>query len=111
MASSETGLSAARQRPATRKSTNIPAQVLRIIFTRHCTPVQRIQKSGLLAPANLDPDMKVQINLHAEEALHFLARQSADFLEHGTLGSDHDGFLAGALHPDGGEDAREPGSL
>ena len=53
--------------------------------------------------------MQVEIDFHAEQPLHLLARQRADLLEHGAPGSDDDGLLALALHADGGVDAGDVG--
>src|SRR5580704_1304307 len=91
-------LSAARQTVANNKTVIRAAIILEIIFTGHCTPVERVEKSGLVAPARLHADMKVQIDTNAEELFHFHARQRADLFQHGRLGADDDGLLAVALH-------------
>src|ERR1017187_5225221 len=100
MRPSLTGLSAARQTLTARQSRMSEAQILEIIFTGHCTPVERIQKGRLFTPPRLHANVEVEIDLHAEQPLHFLARQRADFLEHRGPGADHDGLLAVALHAD-----------
>src|SRR5580658_6231600 len=105
--SSEMILSAARQTAASNKTVKRTATILEIIFTRHCTPVERVEKSGLVPPPRLHADVQVQIDPDAEDPLHLRARQRADLLQHGALRADDDGLLAVALHADGGEDARE----
>src|ERR1035438_2947697 len=75
-------------------------QILLIIFFGHCTPVQRIEEGAVLAPARLHADMQVQIDLQAEQAFHFLARQRADLFEHGAAGSDHNRLLSVPLQMD-----------
>src|SRR5258708_2986230 len=107
MRSSLIGLSAARQTPARRNRIASTAQILEFIVSGHCTPVQGIEKGRLFAPSRLYANVQVEIDLHPQDALHLLARQSADFLEHGAPSADHDGLLAIALHPDRGKDPRE----
>src|SRR5580658_1471375 len=106
--SSDITLSSAKQTAASNKTVRKAATILEIIFTRHCTPVERVEKSGLVPPPGLHADVQVQIDPDAEEPLHLRARQRAYLLQHGALGADDDGLLAVALHADGGEDAREP---
>src|ERR1035437_10347287 len=105
------GLSAARQTPASRSRTTRAPQILEIIFTGHCTPVQRVQQGGLLAPPRFHAHMQVEIDSHSEYPLHLLTRQRADLLEHGAPGPDDNSLLAIALHPDGGVDPRDSGRL
>src|SRR5580700_1293284 len=106
--SSEMTLSAAKQTAASNKTERRAATILEIIFTRHCTPVERVEKGGLVPPPGLHAHVQVQIDPDAEDPLHLRARQRADLLQHGPFGADDDGLLAVALHADGGEDAREP---
>src|SRR5271156_5446644 len=106
--SSDITLSAAGQTAAINKTVSSAATILEIIFTRHCTPVKRVEKSRLVPPPGLHADVQIQINPDAENPLHLRAREGADLLQHGPLGADDDGLLAVALHADGGEDAREP---
>jgi len=54
------GFFAARQTPASRSRTTRAPQILEIIFTGHCTPVQRIQEGGLFAPPRLHAHMQVE---------------------------------------------------
>src|SRR5580704_11593166 len=98
MESSETGLSAARQALTSRISAIKEAKILGIIFYGHCTPVEGVEEGGLVAPAWLYAHVQIEVNLHAEQFLHFHARQSADFDQYGALFSDEDGLLPGPLH-------------
>src|ERR1041385_3964194 len=102
-----TCLSAARQTEAARNRSRSAAQILKIIVTGHCTPVERTEKGCLFAPVRLHTHMKVEVDLHAEQPLHFLPRQRTDLFQHRTLRADDDGLLAIALHADCGVDARD----
>src|ERR1700733_15168868 len=106
--SSDMTLSAAKQTAASNKTLRRAATILEIIFTRHCTPVERVEKSGLVPPTGLHADVQVQIDPDAEDSFHLQARQRADLLQHGALGADDDSLLAVALHADSCENAREP---
>src|ERR1700693_1627979 len=103
--SSDMTLSAAGQTAANNQTVNSAATILEIIFTRHCTPVERVEKSRLVSPSGLHADVQIQIDPDAEDPLHLRARQRSDLLQHGPLGAYDDGLLAVALHADGGEDA------
>src|SRR5579872_4080344 len=107
MRSSLMGLSAARQTLTSRNRTVRTALILFIIFSGHCTPVQGVEKGGLLAPPGLYAHMQVEIDLRFEELLHLLAGEGADLFEHRALGADDDGLLAVTLHADGSVNARE----
>src|SRR6516162_4437460 len=106
MESSVTGfLSAARHTAPARNSAIRAAISLRIVFTGHCTPVQRVQKRSLLAPSRLHAHVQVKIDLDAENPLHLLARQRPDALEHRAFSPDHDRLLPVPLDVDRGVDA------
>src|SRR5580704_5034729 len=105
--SSEMTLSAAKQTAANRKTERRAATILEIIFTRHCTPVERVEKGGLVPPTGLHADVQVQINFYAEDLFHLHARQRADLLQHSGFRADDDGFLTVALHANRGENTRE----
>src|SRR5471030_800415 len=112
MVSSVTGGgSFATQRACSARPAKRTVQSLEIIFTGHCTPVQRVEKGALFPPARFHAHMQIQIDLGPEEFFHFVAGQSADLFQHGAPGPDHDGLLPVALHPDGGIDARDLGRL
>src|SRR5881394_1810624 len=97
MESSVTGLSAARQTDARSSAARRAANNLTVIFTGHCTPVERVQKGRLFAPAGLYAHVEVEIDLHAEDLLHLLPGERADLLEHRALGADDDRLLPIAL--------------
>src|SRR5947207_1694264 len=74
-AASFSGLSAAA---AARSSVSRRVQSFHIVFSGHCTPVQCIEEGSLLAPSRLHAHMKIEIDLHAEDALHLFARERAN---------------------------------
>src|SRR5262249_49974022 len=98
------GGSLARQTACIRNSARKAANILCIIFSGHCTPVESIEKGAVLAPVRLHANMQVQIDLQTEEALHLLTRQRADLLQHCPAGADHDGLLPFAFQMNGGVD-------
>src|SRR5262249_48738684 len=100
MALSVTGWSAARHSvTASNRATNARA-ILEIIFTGHCTPVERVEKGVFFPPAGLHADVKVEIDLHSKEMLHLDARRRADALQRGALRADDDALLASTFHAD-----------
>src|SRR5580700_10418045 len=94
--------------PAARtKISSTETNVLIFICSCHCTPVEGRQEGGLLAPAVLHLDMTDEIDMAAEEPLHFLARLGADIFQHGAARANDNALLAAALDVHGGVDADE----
>src|ERR1035438_2213035 len=85
--------------------------VLIFICSGHCTPVECREEARLLAPVRLHLDMQVEIDVAAEEALHLMARQRADILQHGAARANDNALLSAALDIDGGVDANELGGV
>src|ERR1700738_1536090 len=85
--------------------------VLDIIFSGHCTPVQRVEKGAVLAPARFHAHVEVEEDLAFEDLLLSLARLSADLLQHLAAGPDDDALLPLALHADSSVDAGDPRRL
>src|ERR1035438_9558041 len=81
------GGSLARQTACIRNSARKAAKSLCIVFSGHCTPVEGIEKAAVLPPVGLHANVQVQIDLEPEQALHFLAGQGADLLQHGAAGA------------------------
>src|SRR5450759_1308756 len=98
------GGSCARQTACNMNSARNAAKSLCIVFSGHCTPVEGIEKAAVLAPVGLHANVQVQIDLQAEQALHFLACLRADLLQHGTAGADDNRLLPIALQVNGGVD-------
>src|SRR5690348_8562017 len=73
IASSDIGLSAASATPRPSNSASRGAQTLFFIFSGHCTPVERIEEGGLLAPSGLHAHVQIEVHVHAEDPLHLLA--------------------------------------
>src|SRR5579871_1984778 len=71
---------------------------------RHSAPVRGREELGVLAPAWLHLDERLQEHLFPEHTFQFLPRLRANFLERRPSRSDHDLFLTGPLHIDGGCD-------
>ena len=82
-------------------------KVLSFICSGHCTPVEGRQEARLLPPVRLHFNVQVEVHVAVEEPLHFLARQSADILQHRAARADNNALLAVALDIDGGEDANQ----
>src|SRR5450432_2709644 len=99
------GGSFAGQMACSSRQASRSVQILVIIFSGHCTPVQRVQEGPLLPPAGLHAHVQVKIDFHSEPLFHFMAGQGADLLQHGAARANHDGLLAVAFHPNGGVDA------
>src|ERR1035438_2206022 len=98
------GGSFAGQTACIRNSARKAANSLCIVFSGHCTPVQGIQEAAVFAPVGLHANMQVQVDLETEQALHFLAGQGADLLQHGAAGANHNRLLPIALQVNGGID-------
>src|SRR4051812_23921864 len=80
---------------------------LRFIFSGHCTPVECIQERLTLAPVHSRLHLQLQENLFAEQALHLLARQRTNLLQHSASGADEDALLSLLLDVDGGHNVSE----
>src|SRR5664279_4123737 len=98
------GGSFAGQTASKRNSARNAAKNLCIVFSGHCTPVERIEKAAVLAPVGLHANVQIEVNLQAEQVLHFVAGLGADLLKHCPPGADHDRLLSVALQVDGGVD-------
>src|ERR1035438_4777945 len=98
------GGSFAKQTACIRNSARKAANILCIIFSGHCTPVQGIEKAAILPPVGLHANVQVQIDLQPEQPFHFLAGLGADLLQHGAAGADHNRLLPVPLQVNGGVD-------